>query len=198
MAHNHLKLFIYSYLNEKKYGLIVPVYFYLFFLKSDYIRDKNYNILFTYTFLGRTISVFGRLQVETLESYTKKLANSVKMASQAWEKEISFVLLQLVNGLKSLQAQGIEEIEACLDQFLLIRADKDPHYRLMILNPVSNGPMSLCASALAAMLLFFQSKQTADSAVGKNNMPLKNRIIFVGKFIQSALNLSYFFSYSSA
>ena len=163
-----------------------------------YIRDKNYNILFTYTFLGRTISVFGRLQVETLESYTKKLANSVKMASQAWEKEISFVLLQLVNGLKSLQAQGIEEIEACLDQFLLIRADKDPHYRLMILNPVSNGPMSLCASALAAMLLFFQSKQTADSAVGKNNMPLKNRIIFVGKFIQSALNLSYFFSYSSA
>ena len=81
-----------------------------------------------------TISVFGRLQVETLESYTKKLANSVKMTSQAWEKEISFVLLQLVNGLKSLQAQGIEEIEASLDQFLLIRADKDPHYRLMILN----------------------------------------------------------------
>ena len=120
------------------------------------------------------------------------------MASQAWEKEISFVLLQLVNGLKSLQAQGIEEIEACLDQFLLIRADKDPHYRLMILNPVSNGPMSLCASALAAMLLFFQSKQTADSAVGKNNMPLKNRIIFVGKFIQSALNLSYFFTHSYA
>lgn len=56
------------------------------------------------------------------------------MTSQAWEKEISFVLLQLVNGLKSLQAQGIEEIEASLDQFLLIRADKDPHYRLMILN----------------------------------------------------------------
>ena len=184
---------------KKKYGLIVPVYFLPFLLEIRlYIRDKNYNILFTYTFLGRTISVFGRLQVETLESYTKKLANSVKMASQAWEKEISFVLLQLVNGLKSLQAQGIEEIEACLDQFLLIRADKDPHYRLMILNPVSNGPMSLCASALAAMLLFFQSKQTADSAVGKNNMPLKNRIIFVGKFIQSALNLSYFFSYSSA
>ena len=92
-------------------------------------------ILFSLPNLGTvTISVFGRLQVETLESYTKKLANSVKMTSQAWEKEISFVLLQLVNGLKSLQAQGIEEIEASLDQFLLIRADKDPHYRLMILN----------------------------------------------------------------
>ena len=170
MAHDHLKLFIYSYLNEKN---MFQQYLYIFFpflLEIRlYIRNKNYNILFTYTFLGRTISVFGRLQVETLESYTKKLANSVKMASQAWEKEISFVLLQLVNGLKSLQAQGIEEIEACLDQFLLIRADKDPHYRLMILNPVSNGPMSLCASALAAMLLFFQSKQTADSAVGKNH-----------------------------
>ena len=90
------------------------------------LYDKT-NLLFT-TPVG-TISVFGRLHVETLESYTKKLANSVKMTSQAWEKEISFVLLQLINGLKSLQAQGIEEIEASLDQFLLIRADKDPHYR---------------------------------------------------------------------
>ena len=80
------------------------------------------------------MSVFGRLQVETLETYTKKLATSGKMTSaQSWEKEISFVLLQLTNGLKSLQAQGIEEVNAnCLEHFLLIRADKDPQYRIII------------------------------------------------------------------
>ena len=41
MAHNHLKLFIYSYLNEKKYGLIVPVYFLPFLLEIRlYTRQK--------------------------------------------------------------------------------------------------------------------------------------------------------------
>ena len=87
---------------------------------------------------GGIVSVFGRLQVETLETYTKKLATSGKMTSaQSWEKEISFVLLQLTNGLKSLQAQGIEEVNGnSLEHFLLIRADKDPQYRIIILDDV--------------------------------------------------------------
>ena len=127
------------------------------------------------------MSVFGRLQVETLETYTKKLATSGKMTSaQSWEKEISFVLLQLTNGLKSLQAQGIEEVNAnCLEHFLLIRADKDPQYRIIIPDEVvpksgtisetnnfdltqksekrySTDTISLCSAALAAMLMLFQ------------------------------------------
>ena len=74
--------------------------------------------------------MFGRLQVETLETYTKKLATSGKMTSaQSWEKEISFVLLQLTNGLKSLQAQGIEEVAGeDLEHFLLARAARDTPY----------------------------------------------------------------------
>ena len=114
------------------------------------------------------MSVFGRLQVETLETYTKKLATSGKMTSaQSWEKEISFVLLQLTNGLKSLQAQGIEEVTAdSLEHFLLIRADKDPQYRIVILDDVvpsssdvaggTTPVISLCSAALAAMLMLFQ------------------------------------------
>ena len=107
--------------------------------------------------------MFGRLQVETLETYTKKLATSGKMTSaQSWEKEISFVLLQLTNGLKSLQAQGIEEVARdALEHFLLARADKDPQYRIIILDAVvpakgATGTLSLCSVALAAMLMLFQ------------------------------------------
>lgn len=118
------------------------------------------------------VSVFGRLQVETLETYTKKLAGSAKMTSQSWEKEVSFVLLQLTNGLKSLQAQGIEEVTATLEHFLLIRADKDPHFRIIILDNVTDigvsaAAMSLCSNALAAMLLLFQCGNPVACAVSK-------------------------------
>merc|ERR1719192_1034798 len=78
--------------------------------------------------------------------------------------------------LKCLQAQGIEEVNAnCLEHFLLIRADKDPQYRIIIPDEVvpksgtssetnnfdltqksdkrySTDTISLCSAALAAML----------------------------------------------
>lgn len=115
-----------------------------------------------------TVSVFNRLQVETLESYTQRLKASAKMNSQSWEKEVSFVLLQLTNGLKSLQAQGIEEVAATLSHFLLVRADKDPHYRIVILDNVceaqNDEKMSLCQTALAAMLLLFQCSDPVQTS----------------------------------
>jgi len=109
---------------------------------------------------GGIVYVFGRLQVETLETYTKKLITS----NMNWEREISFILLQLINGLKTLQAQGIEEIPATMDHFLLTRVDKDPQYRVVnILDGSSsaneNEPkMTLCNAALASMLTLFQLK----------------------------------------
>ncbi len=106
------------------------------------------------------MSVYGRLQVETLATLASRLSPTASKPgkSTAWEKEVSFVLLQLTNGLKTLQAQGVEEIEATLDNFLLVRADKDPHYRLVILDQDKEGcdKMSLCSAALAAMLLLFK------------------------------------------
>lgn len=92
------------------------------------------------------------------------------MTSQSWEKEVSFVLLQLTNGLKSLQAQGIEEVTDTLEHFLLIRADKDPHFRIIILDNVQDGKssmMSLCSNALAAMLLLFQCENPVECATSK-------------------------------
>ncbi len=125
--------------------------------------------------------MFGRLQVETLETYTKKLASSSRLtSSQSWEKEISFVLLQLTNGLKSLQAQGIEEVNTdFLEYVLLTRVDKDPQYRIIILDQAyKSGPgtrpqkLSLCSAALAAMLMLFQVDQPVDEVLNlPQNLP---------------------------
>jgi hypothetical protein len=95
------------------------------------------------------------------------LSATTKMSSQSWEKEVSFVLLQLTNGLKSLQAQGIEEVTSTLDHFLLVRADKDPHHRIIILDNVQEGQdkMSLCSTALSAMLLLFQCQTPVESTL---------------------------------
>ena len=119
-------------------------------------------MLFCFTGTG-IVYVFGRLQVETLETYTKKLATS----NMNWEKEISFILLQLINGLKSLQAQGIEEIPASMDQFLLTKTDKDPQYRVVILDDPTchknEAKMTLCNAALASMLSLFQVQNPIDN-----------------------------------
>ena len=58
------------------------------------------------------MNVYGRLQVETLEMFAGRLA-SLKLSclgGSQQEKEVCFILLQLTNALKYLQAQGIEEL----------------------------------------------------------------------------------------
>ena len=51
------------------------------------------------------VNIFDRIQVETLKMFSDRVYPSVNFNSQSWEKEISFVLLQLTSGLKYLQAQ---------------------------------------------------------------------------------------------
>lgn len=48
-------------------------------------------------------------------------------------REASFVLLQFVTALKSLQARGIEESASSLNNVVLCREDKDAYYRLYLL-----------------------------------------------------------------
>ena len=60
-----------------------------------------------------------------------------------------------------MQAQGIEEISSSsLDYFLLVRDDKDPHYRIVMveehLKHQDKDVLSLCSIGLAALLLLFQ------------------------------------------
>lgn len=55
-------------------------------------------------------------------------------------REASFVLLQFVTALKSLQARGIEESARSLSNVVLCREDKDAYYRLYLLQGSVNQP----------------------------------------------------------
>lgn len=73
------------------------------------------------------------MQVNTIQSYGEMLKTKSHTQDDTW-KDGSFVLLQLVNALKTLQAQGIEELSLSLTSFVLSReVDKDVHYRLCVL-----------------------------------------------------------------
>lgn len=77
------------------------------------------------------------MHVHTIQSYGEVLRTKGQQNNQqpeeAW-KDTSFCLLQLVNALKTLQAQGIEEVPLSLSSFVLCREiDRDTHYRLYVL-----------------------------------------------------------------
>lgn len=77
-----------------------------------------------------SISVLTRLQIETLLTYGRSLSNGP--LSDETKKEVNFVLLQIVNALKSLQAQGIEEAPKNLTNLIVCREDRDTHPRVCI------------------------------------------------------------------
>lgn len=73
------------------------------------------------------------MQVNTIQSFGEMLKNKSQTNEEVW-KDGSFILLQLVNALKVLQAQGIEELPLSLTSFVLCReVDKDVNYRLCVL-----------------------------------------------------------------
>ncbi|XP_039311071.1 uncharacterized protein LOC105200249 isoform X3 [Solenopsis invicta] len=102
-----------------------------------------------------TISVLPCLHVTTIQSFG---AMSRDINGEGASREASFVLLQLVNALKSLQARGIEDASRSLSDVVLCR--EDVYYRLYLLpgrlniDP-SDEPgeerVSLCECALIAL-----------------------------------------------
>ncbi|XP_025158286.1 uncharacterized protein LOC105181795 isoform X2 [Harpegnathos saltator] len=104
-----------------------------------------------------TISVFPRLHVATVQSFGTM---SKDVNNEGTSREASFVLLQLVNALKSLQARGIEDTSKSLNDVVLCREDKDICYRLYLLQGRLNidpcdepgeERVSLCECALIAL-----------------------------------------------
>ncbi|XP_014486857.1 PREDICTED: serine/arginine repetitive matrix protein 2 isoform X2 [Dinoponera quadriceps] len=104
-----------------------------------------------------TISVLPRVHVTTVQSFGTL---SKDTSNEGASREASFVLLQLVNALKSLQARGIEDTSKFLSDVILCREDKDICYRLYLLQGRLNiGPCdepgeeraSLCECALIAL-----------------------------------------------
>ncbi|XP_076296037.1 uncharacterized protein LOC143216652 isoform X1 [Lasioglossum baleicum] len=106
--------------------------------------------------LEATISVFPRLQVNTIQSFG---VSTKEMHDEGTIREASFVLLQFVTALKSLQARGIEESARSLSNVVLCREDKDAYYRLYLLQGLNvdtneqrdEERVSLCRCALLAL-----------------------------------------------
>lgn len=89
--------------------------------KCRYISNNNSLVL-------ATISVLPCLHVTTIQSFG---AMSKDINGEGSSREASFVLLQLVNALKSLQARGIEDTSRSLSDVVLCR--EDVYYRLYLL-----------------------------------------------------------------
>ncbi|XP_018328356.1 uncharacterized protein LOC108739120 [Agrilus planipennis] len=80
-----------------------------------------------------TIAVHPWMQVHSIKTYSELLKSKSHSPDDS-RKDAYFVLLQLVNALKMLQAQGIEELPDSLTTFVLCREmDKEMHHRLCIL-----------------------------------------------------------------
>ncbi|XP_011646249.1 uncharacterized protein LOC105432933 isoform X1 [Pogonomyrmex barbatus] len=102
-----------------------------------------------------TISVLPCQHITTIQSFG---AMSKDMNGEGTSREASFILLQLVNALKSLQARGIEDASRSLSDVVLCR--EDIYYRLYLLQgrlniDLSDEPgeerVSLCECALIAL-----------------------------------------------
>lgn len=120
-----------------------------------------------------TIAVLPLLQLTTMQSYGVQQQSKPIPSNQPTinnnvgrlddiSKDAVFVLLQLVNALKTLQAQGIEELPLSLDTFVLAKdADRDVYYRLYVLQGSSSDEPSnasttsgsLCSCAASALSL---------------------------------------------
>lgn len=70
--------------------------------------------------------------MSTVQSLGAMLKDTMSNSEGA-NREPLFVLLQLVNALKSLQARGIEDASKSLNDVVLCREDKDVCYRLYLL-----------------------------------------------------------------
>ncbi|KAF3429550.1 hypothetical protein E2986_12972 [Frieseomelitta varia] len=106
--------------------------------------------------ISATISVLPRLQASTIQLFGASIRD---LHDEGTIREASFVLLQFVTALKSLQARGIEESASSLNNVVLCREDKDAYYRLYLLQGLNvetneereEERVSLCQCALVAL-----------------------------------------------
>lgn len=98
------------------------------FVRQKEIFRKCKNIFNNNVFVLATISVLSCQHVTTVQSFG---AMSKDINGESASREASFVLLQLVNALKSLQARGIEDASRSLSDVVLCR--EDIYYRLYLL-----------------------------------------------------------------
>lgn len=119
-------------IKQKLKNSIISKNGFLHFYVSIFQKVFWFLVINFYDFLA-TISVLPWLQVNTIQSYNEVLQSKMLTNEETW-KDSNFVMLQLVNALKTLQAQGIEELPLSLNSFVLCKdMDKDSNHRLCVL-----------------------------------------------------------------
>ncbi|KAJ3641762.1 hypothetical protein Zmor_028241 [Zophobas morio] len=115
-------------------------------------------------YIQATVGVLPWLQISTLQSYSDTLKLKGSQTHEETWKDASFIMLQLVNALKILQAQGIEELALSLNSFILCKEmDKESHVRLCVLQGLGEdlhlkpdcdeyGTLCMCAAKALSLL----------------------------------------------
>lgn len=112
--------------------------------------------------VSASVCIIYRAEVITIENFIEDLPES---NTEELDRELCFILLQLIKGLKVLQAQGIESIDASFQNLILCKTESDNLHALVFLSDnmfedtsniyasvSENSKISLCQYAL--MLLF--------------------------------------------
>lgn len=113
-----------------------------------------------------SIYVLQRSKVTTVDAFAK--ASSVDVANQYIHlRNYCFVLLQMIHTLKSLQAEGVEEIHYDLEILSLVATDEDRPPVLVLFpedktNLCSSNRKTLCQATLETMLYFLQVVSVDD------------------------------------
>lgn len=75
-----------------------------------------------------TIVVLAQAQVDTIQSYGESLHASEGLTTKEYQlvqteqtHEAIFMMLQLINGLKCMQARGVEEVPETLSSFIALK-----------------------------------------------------------------------------
>ncbi|GIZ04654.1 uncharacterized protein CEXT_771691 [Caerostris extrusa] len=105
-----------------------------------------------------TILVLDRSNILTIECFTENLPASFLEEN---EKELCFIILQLIHSLKSLQAQGIESIDSSFQNLILAKTKQDKYNTLIFLydncydeNDYMSDSCKISLCQYALMLLF--------------------------------------------
>lgn len=106
--------------------------------------------------LQATVSVLPHLQINSIPTIGEVLKAGKSLDNAEMHKASTVLLLQLVNSLKTLQAQGVEELPLNLNSFVLAKdvEKQETHSRLYILHPNDDARQelgTLCLVVLKAM-----------------------------------------------
>ncbi|KAG8186176.1 hypothetical protein JTE90_012000 [Oedothorax gibbosus] len=131
-----------------------------------------------------TVLVLNRANISTIECFSENLP---KTLSADHEKELSFIILQLIHSVKSLQAQGIESIDPSFQNLILAKSKQDKYNTLVFLSDncyeehdyVSDScKVSLCQYALMLLYQMLGIQSAEELAEDKFSSDMARKVFY--------------------